>query len=354
MRHSSISRRIGWPQFRRALLHLILTVALAMAAAVTAGPAEPEAKRHPGHYVAINEADDIQAIRELDEPALRGVNKRYYWADLEPKKDVYDFAAIKKDLDFLKTHNKQLIVFITDKTFRPGKNPLPSYLADYSLPNARGFTAMRWDPVVVARFVALNRALAKAFDEQPSFEGVAFQESALMIGPDLRKQHSYTPEKYRDALIQMLTESSQAFPHGQVFWYMNHLEGNEDYLGDIAKAVLGSHVVMGGPDILPYRRRLASTYLLYDKFKGQLPLFCSAQDDSYRHDKNDSRQMGNAAVTRNLPPPADGYVPMEQIFLFARDKLHVNYLFWSYTYHAGAGAFTYDDALAVMKKYPSF
>ena len=45
---------------------------------------------------------------------------------------------------------------------------------------------------------------------------------------------------------------------------------------------------------------------------------------------------------------------LEQIFLFARDKLHVDYLFWSYTYHAGTGAFSYDDALAVMRKHPSF
>ena len=44
---------------------------------------------------------------------------------------------------------------------------------------------------------------------------------------------------------------------------------------------------------------------------------------------------------------------MEQIFRFARDKLHVKYLFWSYTYHAGTGAFNYDDAVAVMRKYPS-
>jgi hypothetical protein len=41
-------------------------------------------------------------------------------------------------------------------------------------------------------------------------------------------------------------------------------------------------------------------------------------------------------------------------FLIGRDKLHVNDLFWGYTYHAGPGAFTCDDALAVMRKYPSF
>jgi hypothetical protein len=337
-----------------AVWSLVLAVALAAAADDTVRGAEPAVKRHPGHYVVVNESDEIQSIRHLDESALRGVSKRYYWADLEPGKDSYVLDAIKKDLGFLKTHNKQLVIFITDKTFRSGKNPLPSYLAGYALPNARGVTAMRWDPVVIERFVALNGALARAFDGDPNFEGVAFQESGLMISPELRREHDYTPEKYRDALIQMLTESSQAFRRSQVFWYMNHFEGGDEYLGDIAKAIIGSRVVMGGPDILPYRRRLQGTYQLYEKFNGRLPLFCSAQDDSYRHDKNDSRNMGNAAVTRDLPPPVEGYVPMEQIFFFARDKLHVKYLFWSYTYHAGTGAFNYGDALGVMRKYPSF
>jgi hypothetical protein len=354
MRPSRNVSRFGLWQCPLALWHLVLVAGLSLAAAGMVRGAEPAVKRHPGHYVAVNEADEIQSLSHLDEPALRGVSKRYYWADLEPKKDAYDLDAIKRDLRFVQARNKQLVVFITDKTFRPGKNPLPAYLAEYALPNGRGITAMRWDPVVIGRFVALNRALARAFDDDPNFEGVAFQESALMIGPELRREHGYTPEKYRDALIQMLKESSQAFRRSQVFWYMNHFEGGDQYLGDIAKAVVGSRVAMGGPDILPYRRRLQGTYQLYEKFNGRLPLFCSAQDDSYRHDQNDSRNMGNAAVTRNLPPPAAGYVSMEQIFLFARDKLHVNYLFWSYTYHAGTGAFNYDDAVAVMRKYPSF
>jgi hypothetical protein len=346
--------RFRQTQLPPALRNLVLVAVLAMAAKAMVRGTEPAVKRHPGHYAAVNEAEEVHSIRQLDEPALRGVSKRYYWADLEPKKDAYELGAIKRDLAFLKAHNKQLVVFITDKTFRTGKNPLPAYLAAYALSNGRGITAERWDPVVIGRFVALNRALARAFDEEPNFEGVAFQESALMIGLELRREHGYTPEKYRDALIQILTASSQAFRRSQVFWYMNHFEGGDQYLGDIAKAVIGSRVVMGGPDILPYRRRLQATYQLYEKFNGQLPLFCSAQDDSYRHDKNDSRNTGNVAVTRNLPPPAEGYVPMEQIFLFARDKLHVKYLFWSYTYHAGTGAFNYDDALAVMRKYPSF
>ena len=72
-----------------------------------------------------------------------------------------------------------------------------------------------------------------------------------MITPAVQREQGYTPEKYRDALIKILTESSQAMDQSQVFWYMNHLEGNEGYPGDIAQAIISCRVVMGGPDILP-------------------------------------------------------------------------------------------------------
>jgi hypothetical protein len=317
--------------------------------------AEPVGKYHPGHYVAIGEMEAVGDIKALDEPALVGVNKRYEWAGLEPRKGVYDFAGIKTDLEFLRKHHKQLVVFITDKTFNPKRNPLPGYLAAYALPNMHGITAKRWDPVVVERLIALVQALGKEFNADANFEGVALQESGLMISLAVQRQNGYTPEKYRDALIEILTASSKAMDQSHVFWYMNHLEGHDDYLEDIAAAVIPCRVVMGGPDILPFRKRLQETYKLYDRFNGKLKLFCSAQEDSYRHDRTDSRNVATAGATRNLPPPAGGYVPMKEIFEFARDKLHVNYIFWTYkNYQGSEGTFTYDDVLGVMRAEPRF
>src|ERR1035437_8116370 len=231
MRPSCILSHLRQTRFSLAVRSMVLAAVFAMATDDTVRGAEPAVKRHPGHYVAANESDEVQSIRHLDEPALRGVSKRYYWADLEPRKDAYDLDALKRDLGLLKTHNKHLVVFNTDKTFRSGKNPLPSYLAAYALPNGHGLTAMRWDPVVIGRFIALNRSLARAFDEDPNFEGVAFQESGLMIGPELRREHGYTPAKYRDALSQMLTESSKVFRCSQVFWMMRHSQRSDQFPG---------------------------------------------------------------------------------------------------------------------------
>ena len=339
---------------RAGLVSLVALLFLGLGSPSLRG-AELSGKYHPGHYVAINEAEAVSSIKELDEPAVRGVNKRYFWSGLEPEKGTYSFSGIRADLNLLRQHGKQLVVFITDKTFNPAKNPLPEYLSNYALPNMHGFTAKRWDPVIVERLIALNGALAKEFNADPNFEGIALQESALMITPVVQRQQGYTPEKYRDALIRILTESSKDLDQSQLFWYMNHLEGNEGYLADIADAVVPYRVVMGGPDILPYRKRLQTTYKLYDRFNGKLKLFCSAQDDSYRHDRTDSRNMGTADATRNLPPPGSGYVPMTEIFQFAKTKLHVNYVFWSYKVYQGSpGAYTFADALKVMQENPSF
>jgi len=349
---SVANRFIKWRQARLIVLVALLIFGFVL---IDSGGAELSGKYHPGHYVAMGQTEPISSIKELDEPAIQGVNKRYYWADLEPQKGIYDFSGIKRDLAFLRKHQKQLVVFITDKTFNLGKNPLPEYLSKFALPNMHGFTAKRWDPLVVDRLIALNQALAKEFNTDPNFEGIALQESALMITPAVQREQNYTPEKYRDALIKTLTESSKALNQSQVFWYMNHLEGNDEYLGDIAEAILPYRIVMGGPDILPFRKRLQLTYRLYDQFHGKLKLFCSAQEDSYRHDRTDSRNMGTAAATRNLPPPASGYVPMREIFEFARTKLHVNYIFWEYiNYQGSMGQFTFNDALKVIRETPSF
>ena len=121
MRSPSALRQFGQTQFPRGLRNLVLAVALAMAANDTGRGAESAVKRHPGHYAAVNEADEIQSIRHLDESALRGVSKRYYWADLESSKDAYNLDAIKRDLGFLKANNKQLVVFITDRRFAPAR-----------------------------------------------------------------------------------------------------------------------------------------------------------------------------------------------------------------------------------------
>jgi hypothetical protein len=307
-------------------------------------------KFNPGHYVAVGPSFELPGIKYLDDPAVMGVNKRYFWRTLEPEKGEYDFSSIENDLDYLAAHQKQLIVFLCDRSYWI-KGAMPDYLSEYEVEEDGGFNPVRWHPVVVERLVALGKALGERFDSHPNFEGVAIQESALDLSEEVFKRFDYSPERYRDALITILTGMQHQLPDSHVFWYQNFMSGDDGRcLRQVADAVMGSGVIVGGPDILPYNRYYHMvSYPMYEDYKESIILFCSAQDDSYRHDKNDIR------VSVKEPVHPDGYLTMEDIFLFARDSLHVSYMFWNYYYEgSGHGERSYDDAINVIRKYPAF
>lgn len=307
------------------------------------------AKFSPGHYVAVSPSTEMAEINHLDEPAVRGVNKRYRWRQLEPEKGAYDFSSIEDDLRYLSERDKQLVVFLIDRSFSEYR-AMPPYLEDYEVPLDWGFCPVRWHPVVVERLVALGEALGKRFDNHPSFEGVAVQETSLGMSDEGWSAHEYTPEKYRDALVAILTGMQAGMPRSHVFWYCNFMHEDDGHLRQVADAVESHGVFMGGPDILPYRRYMSRvSYPMYEDYRGRLTLFCSAQDDSYKHHKNDVRGGRRPEVHE------EGYLTVEEIFLFARDSLHVSYLFWNHKYGGEEqGERTYDDAIEVIRKYPTF
>jgi hypothetical protein len=158
--------------------------------------------------------------------------------------------------------------------------------------------------------------MGRRFDKHPYFEGITFQETATGVTYWNRKNNGYTPEKYRDAIISVLKTSRDAFPTSQVFWCMNFLEEKQSYIGQIANRMAPFDIAMGGPDVLIENKPLKEhTYPYYNQFKNQMTLFGSMQYDSYRH-----RRSGGWPSK---------YYRMWEMYNFARDKLHVNYIFWT-------------------------
>ena len=301
-------------------------------------------KYHPGHYFSMNpwdtEADMLNALR----PGVAGLQKRYYWNWLEPAFDQYDFAAVLADLDLLASQDKQLVVFIEDKTFN-GEVPTPIYLRnDYTLPNdSGGYTAIRWHPYVVERFTKLVDELGQRFDDHPAFEGVAMQESKPGFNDGVLAANGYTPEIYRDALIEILTAGAASLPSSTMFWYMNFFPQRMVYLRAVAFAVAPAGVAVGGPDVLPDSDPLARlVYPYYDEFEGSMTLFNSMQYNSYNH----------AHLDTSYPTV---YWTMDELFQFARDDLHVHYLFWNRKVQAApANSYMWIDALPTIASNPVF
>lgn len=297
----------------------------------------------PGHYIALGKSDGRSIISEVLQPGVMGVQIRYDWNELEAAEGEYDFTAIRADLEAVSRLDGRLVVFVEDKTF-DGDRPTPDYLAELTLPNQRnGYTAIRWDPRVIERFSALLVAIGRAFDCHPGFEGIAIQETALGLSDEMLERHGYTPPMYRDGLVAVLLATAASMPNSRVFWYLNFLPGGQKYLATVAAAVAPAGVAMGGPDVLPDNPPLQKlVYPLFDRFDGKLPLFSSIQHNSYAHRRADGR----------ADPP---YWTLEELFLFARDDLHVDYLFWNRkTWRRPGDSYDWTDALPVIRKYADF
>ncbi len=302
-------------------------------------------KFNPGHYISLNSFDtEANMLEAAQQTGVRGIQKRYHWRDLESSFDNYDFSAVLADLELVQSQGKMLVVFVEDKTFN-GENPAPPYLHDEFVVTNRngGYTAIRWDPYVVSRFSQLLETLAENLDSHPALEGIAIQESSLSLNDSTLEAFNYTPEAYRDALIDVLSTAAGHFNNSQVFWYMNFLPQNQSYLDDIATAVSSHDVAMGGPDVLPDSAPLANlTYPLYDRFQGEITLFNSIQYDSYGHRHED------------MSYPTLYWTP-DELFEFARDDLHVDYLFWTRKPNRNpADSYLWLDALPVIEVNASF
>jgi hypothetical protein len=301
-------------------------------------------KFHVGHWIVMGEAADTQALMlTAIQPGVVGIMKRYAWYSMESTEGVYNFSELKSDLAWAQAHGMRLIAMVEDKSFN-GLKAGPSYLNAYEAKNNMGgYTIVRWNTTVVARFNALIKALGAQFDSNANFEGIATQESALSLDPAPLKQFGYTPEKYRDALISVLSSASTSLPTSRVFWYMNFLVGGQDYIATIASTVAPKGVIMGGPDVWPDNGSLESkVYPFYSQFAGKMPLFGQVENVCY-----DELHM-----TKGFPTK---YWTMLELFDFARTKLHVNYMFWVRVTHASkAGAYDWTNALPVIAQNRQF
>jgi hypothetical protein len=300
-------------------------------------------KYNPGHYTALLRSQGgLQFMNDAVRPGVVGIMKRYTWRSLEPTQGNYDFSQVQADLNWANSYGMQLIVMIEDKTFVP-ERPTPAYLDSKTLRNRPGgFTVMRWDPFVVNRWKALVQAMSR-FDSHPRFEGIAMQETALGFDSTVLNANGYSPEKYRDAYLDMIGSSLNSLPSSRVFWFQNFFVGNQSYIGTIAQAMGPRGMVLGGPDVLPDSTPLVTrSYPFYTQFKGQMHMFGQVEGICYN------------ALHKTSGYPTK-YWTMNELFQYARDQLHVNYMIWVRIPKPNpSDAYTWFDALPVMQKNPTF
>jgi hypothetical protein len=326
---------------RQAALALLAIATISMP---TANAYTTTRKFNPGHYtVLLHSQGEQRYMDDARRPGMRGITKKYYWRELEPSRGIYDLAEIRADLDWAQAYGMQLIIMIEDKTFQL-ERPNPAYLDSLTPRNrAGGYTMVRWSPTVVERYKALVAAIGRRFDAHPNFEGIAAQETALGLDSATLQKFGYTAEKYRDSSIAMYGYALSAMPRSRLFWYQNYLVGDQAYIGSIAAALGPKGLVMAGPDVLPDSKSLTEkSYVYFHQMRDKMHLGIQVEGLVYRaqHLTNDTSMK---------------YWSMGELFQFARDQLHVNYMFWvRVPKPTPADSNDWYDALPVIEANPVF
>jgi hypothetical protein len=261
---------------------------------------------------------------------------------VEPSQGNYDFSEIQSDLDYAASQGMQLIVWIEDKTF-VNEHAVPLYLqsSQYERPNdGGGYTAIRWNSTVANSFKALLVALGNQFNGHPAFEGVMpGSESAPSLPGTVLDETGYTPEKYRDVFIDVFTAAARSMPDARVIWLFNFFPRKQEYIADVASALLVEGVAMGGPDDRPDDDPLIRlVFPYYDQFKDSMDLMVQVEPSCYNH----------------LHAGTNTYWTPQELFEYARDTLHVKDMWWVRFPGWGSGGYGYQDALPVIADNPVF
>jgi len=315
---------------------VLVTCLAAYATTATSAPVSGPIKWHPGHYYTImgnknNSTYMAEVYNELKStPALRGVQIRYTWAELETSYGVYDFTSIEQRLSELSTQNKRLVILLQLKSFNLRMALAPDYLkagiydggvfAFKSSGSAaiKGENIKLWNPMVRDRLIALVGALGMRFNSHPYFEGIGLTETA-MGDPTIPLTSTQTNDFY-DNLLIVNKKMREFFPNTMTFQFTNYPRTIlKSFIGNLSAVGTG----LGGPDTfieepgLNYpgnERSPKGVYNHYPELSGIIPLTPSVMQTNYAN----TRLKGT------------GHKPtIQELLTFARDKLKANYIFWT-------------------------
>jgi hypothetical protein len=273
----------------------------------------------------------------LETLAFEGAQVAYSWRQLEQGKDNYDFSMIREDLAFLEAHGKKLWIQIQDVMFSPRWKPVPEYILkdpqyhggvdrqyqykpgdEANAVAVGGGVARRWDPAVRERFQKLLLTLGKEFDGRVA--GINCEETSANFGESGRLfPPGFTPEIYRDAIIENMKVLKRAFPKSVALVYANFMPGewqptnDKGYLRAVYKAAKELKVGVGGPDLLPYKPgQMNNSYHLVRDSAGAILIGIAAQDGNYEHEN----------------PKTGKRVTIPEMIQFATEYLRADYIFW--------------------------
>jgi hypothetical protein len=321
-------------------------------------------KEHYGHYFATRYADTpSDAAMLCEQVGVSGVVWRRTWNQVEPRAGVYDFSSFDAVLQAIAASRNptcQLWIFVEFKSFMNShvKNPCPLYLqAQHSALNAAGngaATCFMWEPRVTQAYVAMMHAAAARYDNNPRVEGIILQESALgfngVYSQDVADGGTYTAERWRDALVELVGQCGAAFAQSRCMAFLNFIRGGQAYLYDVSaaiQAVPDNRACLSGPDLLPDNKSLydreSSVYEVLIRHEG-----CrsnSAQNDSFAVSGCGLACIFQFAVSGTFGDFAEASPRTSGVCVNS-------YLFWNHRVMRSSTGLDWTDALPVIAAYP--
>jgi hypothetical protein len=251
---------------------------------------------------------------------------------LEPKKDLYDFSKIEKDLAFLNSINKKLFIQLQDRSFQPNLFYVPNYIREEKIyhggiamqydfpgegiPITEGWVARVWDPAVQQRFHLLMQKLAAKFDGK--IYGINLPETAVDFDTK-NPPKDFTQDKYFYAELKNIAALRKYFTKSIVMQYVNFFPGewNNDhkYMSRLFSYSTQHHIGLGRPDVVPYRKnQMKNSYPFFHQNKNKLSsVGMAVQEGDYTYKKTDS----------------NAYYKFSDFYLFAKDYLGSTIIFWN-------------------------
>jgi len=289
------------------------------------------------NFVFFNmDRERIQEESFLKTRNFVGAQLKYTWKELEPTKGNYHFQDIKNDLKYLNEHGKKLFIQLQDVMFDTSRANVPHYLRtdpiynggvdiqyltidNDSIISQDGYVARRWDKLVAERFYELLFALGKEFDGK--IEGINLPETAVGFGETGKLYpEGFSPEKYREAIINQMNKVKQAFPNSKVIQYANFMPGewlpwdDKGYLKSLYNFAKENDIGMGGPDIKIYKKaEMNHSYKFLKEYSSDIITGIAVQWGNYEE----------------INPKTGNQVTIDEIYHFGQNEIGLNYIFWS-------------------------
>jgi len=295
------------------------------------------AQKKISHFIFFElDRERIHDTSFLNNDQINGTQLKYMWRELEPTENQYNLELIQNDLDFLTSKGKKLFIQLQDVTFDTTlRKPVPDYLItdkqyrggvniQYEtnekdeILSVDGYVARRWDIKVAERFNKLLTVLGRRFDGK--IEGINLPETSVGFGETGKLYpEGFTPEIYRNAIIEYMAMAKKAFPHSVVIQYANFMPGewlprdDKSYLKSLYEFACKEKIGMGGPDIKIYQKyHMNHGYKFLREYTNSITSGVAVQEGNYEE----------------INPKTGKRVTVREIYDFANEYLGLDYIFW--------------------------